>query len=311
MGSAGWWKSRMTKEKWEETLQNLASVDDGIDQESCALTVLANQDGLIPFTRWITPPNLPKRFTTQMYLYFLPLSSPNSLGPLSGSATEAVIPTPTPDGGIEHTAARFLPPSTWLNMANKGEIILFPPQYFLLHLISPFLSPENLPNVIDHDELQRQRQALMEFVKTSSPPWGEKCISPLAVMKRKGDGRAVLGLDRPGLELENSDRKGDSERVVLVNFNKEGPRNVENERGELVDLYVPRKCSATNRIIKAQDHASVQISVGKVDENGRYTGENQTYALCGFVRAMGESDDSLNRLSQKDGFLKGVWSASR
>ncbi|KAF2274308.1 DmpA/ArgJ-like protein [Westerdykella ornata] len=86
---------------------------------------------------------------------------------------------------------------------------------------------------------------------------------------------------------------------------------MENERGELVDLYVPRKCSATGRIIKAKDHASVQISIGKVDENGRYTGENQTYALCGFVRAMGESDDSLNRLTQRDGFLKGVWSASR
>jgi small subunit ribosomal protein S21e len=102
---------------------------------------------------------------------------------------------------------------------------------------------------------------------------------------------------------------------------------MENERGDLVDLsvlsipclaptnlshsYVPRKCSATNRIIKAKDHASVQISVGNVDENGRYTGENQTYALCGFVRAMGESDDALNRLAQKDGFLKAVWSASR
>lgn len=74
--------------------------------------------------------------------------------------------------------------------------------------------------------------------------------------------------------------------------------------------YVPRKCSATNRIIKAKDHASVQISIGKVDENGRYTGENQVYALCGFVRAMGEGDDSLNRLAQRDGLLKNVWSAS-
>jgi len=55
----------------------------------------------------------------------------------------------------------------------------------------------------------------------------------------------------------------------------------------------------------------VQISVGKVDENGRYTGENQVYALSGFVRAMGESDDSLNRLAQRDGFLKAVWSAQR
>ena len=72
---------------------------------------------------------------------------------------------------------------------------------------------------------------------------------------------------------------------------------------------MPRKCSATNRIIKAKDHASVQISVGKVDENGRYTGENQVYALSGFVRARAESDDSLNRLAQRDGFLKNVWSA--
>merc|ERR1712007_39332 len=86
---------------------------------------------------------------------------------------------------------------------------------------------------------------------------------------------------------------------------------MEDERGELVDLYVPRKCSATGRIMKAKDHASVQLSVGKVDENGRYTGDNQVYAICGFVRAMGESDDSFNRLTQKDGFLKSVWSASR
>ncbi|KAF3483903.1 40S ribosomal protein S21 [Arthroderma uncinatum] len=103
---------------------------------------------------------------------------------------------------------------------------------------------------------------------------------------------------------------------------------MENEKGEIVDLYansllstetlstssenyVPRKCSATNRIIKAKDHASVQISIAKVDENGRYTGENQVYALSGFVRAMGEGDDSLNRLAQRDGFLKNVWTASR
>ncbi|KAL9026833.1 MAG: hypothetical protein Q9180_007419 [Flavoplaca navasiana] len=86
---------------------------------------------------------------------------------------------------------------------------------------------------------------------------------------------------------------------------------MENEKGDLVDLYVPRKCSATNRIIKAKDHASVQISVGKVDENGRYTGENQVYALCGFVRAMGEGDDAMNRLAQRDGMLKNVWSGQK
>lgn len=59
------------------------------------------------------------------------------------------------------------------------------------------------------------------------------------------------------------------------------------------------------------DHASVQISVGQVDDSGRYTGESIKYALCGFVRARGESDDSLNRLAQRDGLLKSVWTASR
>jgi small subunit ribosomal protein S21e len=86
--------------------------------------------------------------------------------------------------------------------------------------------------------------------------------------------------------------------------------NMEKLTYPLLVSYVPRKCSATNRIIKANDHASVQISVGKVDENGRYTGENNTYALCGFIRARGESDDSFNRLAQRDGYLKNVWSAS-
>jgi len=86
---------------------------------------------------------------------------------------------------------------------------------------------------------------------------------------------------------------------------------MDNDKGEIVDLYVPRKCSATNRIIKAQDHGSVQISIALVDENGRSTGEVHIFAICGFVRATGESDDALNRLAQRDGFLKSVWVAQR
>ena len=44
---------------------------------------------------------------------------------------------------------------------------------------------------------------------------------------RKSDGRSVLALDKPGPELADSGRRGDDERVVLVKFSKEGPRNVE------------------------------------------------------------------------------------
>jgi len=60
---------------------------------------------------------------------------------------------------------------------------------------------------------------------------------------------------------------------------------MQNEEGKMVDLYVPRKCSATNRIITAKDHASVQINIGHLDENGLYDGRFTTFALSGFVRA--------------------------
>ena len=186
-------------------------------------------DGLIPFTRWITPTNIPKRFTTQMYIYFLPVAkteSSSAAGPLPVQS-EALIPTPTSDGGIEHTAARFLPPSKWLSMSRTGEIILFPPQFFLLHLLCPFLAPENVPTVLDPEGLSRQREVVLDFVKSGDPPWGEKCMSPIGLFWKESDGRAVLGLDKPGPELEGSGKKGDAERVVLVDFRKEGPRKVE------------------------------------------------------------------------------------
>ncbi|OWB57156.1 hypothetical protein B5S28_g3085 [[Candida] boidinii] len=65
-------------------------------------------------------------------------------------------------------------------------------------------------------------------------------------------------------------------------------------------------------IIKAKDHASVQINVAQVDEEGKaIPNEHVTYALSGYVRSRGEADDSLNRLAETDGLIKGVWSYSR
>ena len=53
-----------------------------------------------------------------------------------------------------------------------------------------------------------------------------------------------------------------------------------------MDLYIPRKCSWTNRLIVATDHASIQINIGHLDDSGLYTGQFTTLALSGFVRSM-------------------------
>lgn len=77
----------------------------------------------------------------------------------------------------------------------------------------------------------------------------------------------------------------------------------------MVNLTCPTvltSSAATNRLITAKDHASVQINIGHVDENGHILpGQATTYALCGFVRIRSESDDSLNRLATRDGLLEG------
>merc|ERR1712141_707778 len=79
---------------------------------------------------------------------------------------------------------------------------------------------------------------------------------------------------------------------------------MQNEAGEYVDLYIPRKCSASNRIIAAKDHTSIQLNIADVDEKtGSMTGSTKTYAICGTIRRMGESDDCLNRLAKKDGII--------
>ena len=68
--------------------------------------------------------------------------------------------------------------------------------------------------------------------------------------------------------------------------------NTQNDAGEFVDLYVLRKCSASNRIIGAKDHASIQMNVAEVSR-----------AAAGptrWVRGRGRAD--LHVDSQTSGF---------
>jgi len=80
---------------------------------------------------------------------------------------------------------------------------------------------------------------------------------------------------------------------------------MQNEDKKNVDLYIPRKCSATNRLIHSKDHASIQLKIGHVDEStGVYNGEYTTIAICGYIRKDSRGDEMINRLMTEHGFLK-------
>ena len=126
---------------------------------------------------------------------------------------------PTPDGGVEHTAARFLYPQEWLDLAHNGEIVLYPPQFFLLSMTAPFLH-DSSSVAVAQESFAEQRKRVIEFVQSNGdPPWGEKCISPDTIQK---DGKhLIMGLGNAGPELANTDRCGDRERVIKVELSKD------------------------------------------------------------------------------------------
>ena len=75
---------------------------------------------------------------------------------------------------------------------------------------------------------------------------------------------------------------------------------MQNEKGEVVDLYIPRKCSWTNRILVSTDHGSVQINVANVDpQTGLATGESSAFALSGYLRFRSEGDLALAELVKR------------
>jgi 8-oxo-dGTP pyrophosphatase MutT (NUDIX family) len=179
---------------------------------------------LIPFTHWITPPNVPKRFSTQMYLYFVPVDEEGNES-LHATSDER-----------ENTAAEWKRASEWIALSRRGDIILFPPQFLLLYLTGVHLDRAGEAAGTSKEEIEARREALRRFVECDgNPPWRDKYISPLSLLGGGGgggsgtmrDGRTVLAIDQPGLELEGSGLRGDEERVIFVKFRKEGPREVD------------------------------------------------------------------------------------
>ena len=78
---------------------------------------------------------------------------------------------------------------------------------------------------------------------------------------------------------------------------------MQNEAGEYSDRYIPRKCSASNWLIGAKDHAAVQIDLAELNPKGQMTGNIKRYTVCGQIRRIGESDSSLVRLACRDGIV--------
>ena len=88
--------------------------------------------------------------------------------------------------------------------------------------------------------------------------------------------------------------------VLLVNkeFNDRKMKPLTNQDNVIVEKYLPRKCFASSNLIGPKDHASVQIFIPEIDENGKailQKGTGVQVAISGYIRDKGRSDLEIQK----------------
>ena len=75
-----------------------------------------------------------------------------------------------------------------------------------------------------------------------------------------------------------------------------------NTKGKVVEKYMPKKCSATSKIMGPRDYASVTINIPDVDERGRIIkGSGTSLNICGYVRDKARSDMEIMKILRSQG----------
>ncbi|EGO21167.1 hypothetical protein SERLADRAFT_398580 [Serpula lacrymans var. lacrymans S7.9] len=134
---------------------------------------------LLPFTIWVTPPIVPRRFRTQFFVAFLPGSSSTGF---SGGDKEDQLPTP--DGAQEVIAARFVNVNTAMEEFRAGKISFLPPQYYIVETLRSLLT--------GHINTQDQRETV---TRLSRGGFGQMVINPRVSRVRDEEGREIFAYE--------------------------------------------------------------------------------------------------------------------
>lgn len=145
------------------------------------------------------------RFHTRFYVAFLPSSSTTTSGFSHGTIQHRL---PTPDGGLEVIAARFIHPLDALAEFRSSKIALMPPQYYLI---------TTLASILHGREATLEQQARIRELAAGA--FGSMVINPRGHPGGQDqDGRSVL-------TYEGDETRGGSKGRLhrsLVKFGKKG-----------------------------------------------------------------------------------------
>lgn len=122
-----------------------------------------------------------------------------------------------------------------------------------MYLLGKFFKASDVSPTPSLEVLKKEREEVYNYVQGdggdgSGVTWKDKAMSPIGLGVRESDGKSILALDKPGPELKDSGRVGDTMRVVLVKFGKDGPRM----------LSVAMKAQVLEEIRKAKAKAAAE-----------------------------------------------------
>lgn len=77
-------------------------------------------------------------------------------------------------------------------------------------------------------------------------------------------------------------------------------KGIVNDKHKCTDIFLPRKCDYTDRVITSKDYSSVRISICDVKEDGTIDlSKSNLVTLCGYVRGTGQSDTALDKVMRE------------
>jgi small subunit ribosomal protein S21e len=70
-----------------------------------------------------------------------------------------------------------------------------------------------------------------------------------------------------------------------------------NQDSKVTDLYLPRKCDYTDRIITPKDNSSIQLNICEVNADGTINlNKSSIVTICGYVRSLGNSAAAIEKV---------------
>ena len=70
-----------------------------------------------------------------------------------------------------------------------------------------------------------------------------------------------------------------------------------NQDNKVTDLYLPRKCDYTDRLITPKDNSSIQLNICEVNADGTINlNKSSIITICGYVRSLGQGDNAIEKI---------------